>query len=313
MKIYTFLFPLFSLLFSCSSPSGKGGDDTATTGTITIAADESLRPIVEAEAEVFQSIYPSAHLNIIYTGEYDAIQMVCKDSARLAIVTRDLLPEEKKWFDKDIITPRYSPFAYDAIALIVNRGNNDTIFTSDQLGKILSGETAHWSQLNGSDRKIKIVFDNPGSGILRQLKDSLLKEKSISKNCFAVENNKAVIDYVAANKGALGLIGVSWISDQDDSLMHGFTQKIRVATMVPLNPESAEVPLMKPYQAYIALKQYPLWRKIQLVSREARVGLGTGFASFIASDRGQRIVLKSGLVPAQAPLRLVNINSSNIQ
>ncbi|MFZ4476729.1 MAG: phosphate ABC transporter substrate-binding protein, partial [Saprospiraceae bacterium] len=30
-----------------------------------------------------------------------------------------------------------------------------------------------------------------------------------------------------------------------------------------------------------------------------------GFASFLAGDNGQRIVLKSGLVPAQAPTRLI--------
>jgi phosphate transport system substrate-binding protein len=141
------------------------------------------------------------------------------------------------------------------------------------------------------------------------LRDSLLNGGELSKNCFAVNSNPDVIDYVANNKNAIGLIGIAWISDRDDSTSNSFIHKIRVAELVPHDPEHAEAATMKPYQAYIALKQYPLWRKVQIVSREARVGLGTGFASFVASDRGQRIILKSGLVPALAPVRIVQLNN----
>jgi phosphate transport system substrate-binding protein len=83
--------------------------------------------------------------------------------------------------------------------------------------------------------------------------------------------------------------------------------RIRVVSLVPVNPQTDEAPTMKPFQAYVALKQYPLWRNVQITLREPRVGLGTGFASFVASDSGQRIVLKSGLVPATAPVRIVEL------
>jgi phosphate transport system substrate-binding protein len=36
------------------------------------------------------------------------------------------------------------------------------------------------------------------------------------------------------------------------------------------------------------------------------MGLGNGFIAFAASDPGQRIVLKAGLLPAIAPVRIVN-------
>lgn len=44
-----------------------------------------------------------------------------------------------------------------------------------------------------------------------------------------------------------------------------------------------------------------------MVSKEAYTGLGAGFTAFVASERGQRIVLKFGLVPATMPVRLVEI------
>lgn len=313
MKCLYWILFLCVGLGSCSgSADKKYNDDTATSGSITITADESLQPIVEAEIEVFQSIYPEAHIRVIYTNEYDAIDLMCKDSARLAIVTRGLLPEERAAFERDQITPRFSPFAYDAIAILLNRKINDTLFTSQQVAGILSGEIKTWKDLNPASAAdpIRVIFDSPKSGITRYCKDSLLKEKSLGKQSFAVDGNRKVIDEVEQDPNTIGLIGITWISDQDDSLSRGFINRIRVASLVVAQP--AEAATMKPFQAYIALKQYPLWREVQIISREARVGLGTGFASFIASDKGQRIVLKSGLVPAKAPVRILQINNKNL-
>jgi phosphate transport system substrate-binding protein len=302
-------------LASCGGNSTQNkGEDTATSGTITVSADESLKPIIEAEEAVFESIYPNAHLNIVYTNEYDAIDMVMKDSARIAIVTREMLPEEKAALDAAKITPRYSPFAYDAIAIILNQENKDTVFTIEQVKQILNGTYTAWNQLNPKSTlgKLQVVFDSPKSGAVRHLTDSVLQGKKLAPHCFAVQSNPEVIAHVEQNKNAIGIIGVNWISDKDDSLMRGFLSKIKVAELVPLNPDKAEARTMKPWQAYISLKQYPLWRKVQILSREARVGLGTGFASFIASDKGQRIVLKSGLVPATAPIRIIEVNNEGL-
>jgi phosphate transport system substrate-binding protein len=63
----------------------------------------------------------------------------------------------------------------------------------------------------------------------------------------------------------------------------------------------------KPFQGYIADGSYPLIRDVFVICRESTAGLGSGFASFVAGDVGQRIILKSGLVPATMPLRLVHV------
>lgn len=288
----------------------KKYSDTATRGEITVAVDESLRPIMEAQKAVFENIYPEAKLNMVFTNEYDAIHLLAVDSARIAIVTRELREDEKDNLNKLKIKPRYTDIAYDAIALIVNNENPHMLLTKDQLTKVLNGEYKTWKDLNPSlqNESIRVVFDSPKSGATRMLKDSLLNGGELSENCFAVNGNAAVIDYVKENKNALGLIGVAWISDQDDTTSVQFTKDVKILEMVPNDPATAEAAAMGPFQAYIALKQYPLWRRVMVVSRETRVGLGTGFASFIASDRGQRIILKSGLVPALAPIRIVQVN-----
>lgn len=309
MKYYPII--LLLLVWACNSNTKKH-TDTFTSGSITISADESLKPIIEAQQAVFEALYPEAKINVIYTNEYNAINLLTTDSARIAIVTRQLLPNEKTAFDKRKIVPKNIIIGYDAIAIIVNKQNTDTIFTLHQLKNILDGTWQTWQDVNPKNaaKPLQVIFDNAQSGAVRQLTDSLLNKKALAKHCYAVSSNPKVIDEVEKNKHAIGIIGVSWISDRDDSTTNSFLQKIKVVNLVPKQPETAEASTMKPYQAYIALKQYPLYRAINIINPEGRYGLGTGFASFINSDKGQRIILKSGLVPANVPVRIIQLNTN---
>ncbi|HEX8038611.1 MAG TPA: substrate-binding domain-containing protein [Chryseosolibacter sp.] len=226
-----------------------------------------------------------------------------KDSVRLAVVTRRFTQEEKNYYKSIKITPTELDVAVSAVALIVHRDNPDTLISMDQLKALLQGRINLWSQLNSKNKAgIEIVFDNPNSGLIRHLKDSVARVKTLPPNCFAVNNNTAVIDYVSENKNALGLIGLEWISDKDDSTSNSFLKRVKVMSV------AGDSTHFKPYQAYLALKYYPLSRRITILSREARAGLGSGFMAFVASERGQRIILKAGLLPVTMPLRVVEID-----
>lgn len=299
------------LLAACSNSHSPKYNDTSTSGEITVAVDESLKPIIDAEKEVFEALYPEAKVHIIYTNESDAVNLLTSDSSRIAIITRDLLPDEKAVFEKRKLFPKSYIVGYDAIAVIMNPARKDTVLTVDQVTKMLNGTYKTWKDLNASNpaEELRIVFDNARSGAVRQLRDSLLKGAELARHCYAVNSNPGVISEVEKDKNTIGLIGVSWISDKNDTATHGFLKRVKVASLVPAHPETAEAPVMKPYQAYIAMKQYPLYRNIYIVNPEGRYGLGTGFASFVNSDKGQRIILKSGLVPAKAPVRIIQLNN----
>jgi phosphate transport system substrate-binding protein len=306
-----FMFYVFAFLIFISCETKNKNTDTPTTGHVWIAADESLRPLIEVEERVFESIYPEAHLDFIYASEQDVVKLMLSDSVKLCILTRHLSDKEKSHFDEIKITPRYSPFAKDAIAFILNNKTTDTTFTLLQLSKILDGTYSSWQEINpkAEDKDVQIVFDNAGSGAVRYLKDSLLNGKELGKQCYAVANNPAVIARVENDPHSIGIIGMAWISDVDDSISHAFLKRIKVANLVPKDLMNAQSETMKPYQAFVALKQYPFWRNIEMVNCSGKTGLGTGFAAFIASDNGQRIVLKAGMVPATTPVRIINLNS----
>lgn len=304
------IFVCVAFLFGCNDNVPKHSD-TTTSGEITISADECFKPILDAEKEVFESLYPQAKINIIYTNEYDAIQLALVDSVRMAIVGRELNTNENEVLKQREVKPRYNIFGYDAIAVIMHKSRIDTILNQSQLTDILSGKIATWKQLNPANNNdsIKLIFDNPKSGTIQFVNDSLLKGTPLTKRSYSLQNNPAVIERLETDKNAIGLIGTTWISDKNDSNSVRLINSIQVVNLVPNQPEKAEAPYMKPLQAYIALKQYPLWRNMVIINTEGRYGLGTGFASFICSDRGQRIILKSGLVPAHAPIRIIQLKN----
>jgi phosphate transport system substrate-binding protein len=133
----------------------------------------------------------------------------------------------------------------------------------------------------------------------------LLKNSAISSNHSALEHNQDVINYVTERKDIIGVIGVSWLSDKDDSTMMSFLKKVRV---MALSKDSIATwdNSYQPYQAYIAHGNYPLFRNIYAIDADPRRGLTTGFTAFLASDRGQRIILKTGILPATQPYRIIN-------
>jgi len=308
----SFLIICFLTFTSCNRNQNSEPEDTPTSGKINITADETFKPIVDSEITVFESIYKYASIKVSYKPEEKAFEDLLNDSARIIIVTRELTVAEKKHFEDLKLFPHMTKIAYDAVALLTNNNNPDSLFTDDQVKKIITGEIISWNQLNPKSPKtpIQIVFDNKNSGTLRYLKE-YAGNNNLSKNSFAADSSNAVIDYVSKNKNAIGVIGVTWVGDRNDSTLMTFNNKVRVAEISPPDSSDGRGSYYKPYQAYIAIRYYPLWRTVYIISREARTGLGTGFASFVAGDKGQRIILKSGLVPASMPVRLVELRKQN--
>jgi phosphate transport system substrate-binding protein len=293
--------------------SGKSNEeDTATYGDINITVDETFAPVIDSEVYTFQKIYQYAKINVRYKPESEVMNDLLADSSRFVIIARELNKEELKYFKNIELIPKQLKVFYDAIAVIVNKENKDTLLTFQKFRDIVTGKITKWKEVNPKSQSsvIKIIYDNPNSSTVRFVKEKIGGE--LAKNSYALNNSKSVIDYVAKNKDAIGLIGVNWISDRDDSLSLKFLRTIKVVGLTSELPNVDSKEYYQPYQAYIYQKFYPLYREVYIISREARVGLGTGLAAFIAGEKGQRIFLKAGLVPATMPIRLVEIDHDNL-
>jgi len=293
---------------SCRFFKGDPYKNTPTSGKARIAVDETFRPVLEAEVDLFGGIYGYAELKAEYIPEIEAFEKLINDSVNLIVASRKLRPEEISSISSHKLYAKQLKIATDAIALIVHPSRKDSLISMKQIRDILGGKITDWKQLDPSSPSlpIKILFDNSKSGIVRYMADSICKGNFSVTNISALSYNRDVIEYTATHPGVLGFIGTSWIGNKNDSLHLSFHKKIRVLAVsesdIPTEDNS-----YKPYQAYLLDKMYPLTRSVFMINTEPRSGLCTGFVSFVASDKGQRIILKSGIIPAVAPTRVVNV------
>ncbi|MEI6696395.1 MAG: substrate-binding domain-containing protein [Bacteroidota bacterium] len=285
-------------------------NDTPTTGSIFISVDETFKPIAQSEIDVFEAIYNTATIKAAYNSEIDAFNKLLKDSVRLIISSRKLTVQEKDFFKSKKFFPKEIKIAVDAVALIVHPNNKDTLISVEVLKDILCGKITDWKQINSKSKlgKIKLIFDNPNSSTLHFMLDSVCKGVKLSDNLSALETNANVVDFVSKTFNAIGVIGTSFVTDRNDTTSLSFLQKIKVMA-VSKEPIATYENSFQPYQAYIATHQYPLTRDIYIINAEPRTGLASGFTSFVASERGQRIILKSGILPATQPIRLIKVNN----
>lgn len=285
------------VLALASCQQNKSEVQSYTSGREKILVDESLAPIIEDQTYVFESTYADAKLELIMKSENELINAFLDDSAQVAILSRELTSEERKHFENKKIKVRVNRFAIDGIALIAHNSIEDTTATVEDIIKILKGENSSLGNL---------IFDNANSSTVRYFKELAGVKELPAKGVYALKTNSDVIKYVYDNPGTIGVVGVNWIVQPPVDLEKQVSSlKILGVKNVAGRPGSDAY--YKPFQNDIALELYPLIRSLYIINCEGGPGLGTGFASFIAGERGQRIVLKSGLLPDSIPSREINI------
>lgn len=273
---------------SCRNSSNR---ETPTRGNVIILTDATIYPHIEGQANVFESRYRHAQLNVVPASEQEISEKLKDeaDSLRLAVLLRRLTPSEEAAFEVKRIRPRITEVAYDGIAVIANLDNEDSTISTETMRTLLRG---------GIENRV-VVFDSPTSGIIREVKE--FTGVDTLAQVYALNSNPEVIEYVAANGSAIGFVGVSWLYEAD-SLGRQYSTRVRILAV-----GDDETGFYMPTQNDLAEMKYPLTRKIYFLNLQGNSGLGLGFASFLASDVGQRIVLADGLVPVTFPKREVVI------
>lgn len=269
------------MLWQCNSQEKQ---DLPNEGEITIAADESLQPIVDAEIMAYNAHYPKAKLNVIYMPEQRAMSLMMNDSVNIAIVTREATPGEQAVYTSNNIPYLPAKMALDGVAIISNLESPIKNLSITDLKAMFEG-------VKNTD--IKLVFDNSNSSNLNYMV-SKLGIKDIKKaNIFAANGNKDVIDYIKKNKNAIGVIGGNWISDVDDSKSQNFINSIHV---VGISDSKTPDKYYTPTTASLKSRVYPFERKVILHTKKG-YGLTSAFIRFCCAYVGQLVVEKSGLLP----------------
>ncbi len=291
------------LLAACTSPD-PGRDDTPTSGRVLIMADADCKPVVEKELLVFSDFYPKAQIHVRYLPEAELLKAMLNDSVRCVVAAVEPGGEQQAYFNKRTISAPVVPIYHSGIAVVVNKDSPVHALRLDQVARIL-GKTDAVEVSSDAERDLFLdsltaLFPGKGSGVARQLMESLHIAQLRAQ---ALPDAAAVVAQVARGKYLIAFLPFEAISDLDDPAMRDLREQVR---MLPIAPSAAAAPVPL-NQATIADGSYPLHRTVNMVLTEGKSGLGTGFVSFVANIKGQRIILKLGLAPIRVPARNIQV------
>ena len=333
VKIFKYSIIILSALLGLGVVScGEVKRGEYAKGSASIFCDDGFKNILDEEIEVFEFSYPGSSIIPFYVSEQEALDTLLSDNTQAVIVTRELTPDQRDYMKskfKRIV--RTHCIAVDAVALITNKANNVTSLSVDEIGEILNGKKTKWSQLAGNDTtSIKIVFDNAGSSTVSYMRDKFLPAGAkISDNphAFAQKNNAAVFDVVKKDKNALGIISVSWLGDdlsaaksvpvdqryedyknENDTVATNLTTEVNILKVSNPTKDNDFNPIAyKPYQVYINSGEYPLFRKVYMISTATKSSVLNSFYMFVTGFAGQKIISKTGILPYHMNARVVEL------
>lgn len=300
-------------------------------GSATVFCDDGFKNILDEEIEVFEFSYPEASIIPFYVSEAEAVDTLLADKTQSIIITHELTPEQIKYMKgkfKRVV--RTNCIAVDAVALITNKDNPVGALSIDEIGQILNGKISRWNQLARNDTTlIKIVFDNAGSSTVSYMRDKFMNGRKISDNpnAFAQNSNAQVFDIVKRDPSALGIISVSWLGDElqaakkvpldkrmedyaneTDTIATRLTTEVNVIKVSnPTEENDHDLTSYAPYQLYINSGQYPLFRKVYMISTAPNSTVLHSFYTFVTGFVGQKVISRTGIMPYRVHARVVNL------
>jgi phosphate transport system substrate-binding protein len=281
MKInHLFLLSILSL-FSCNSSTKE--EPNINKGSITIAVDESIKPIIEAQINAHHIHYPGTKIITKYLPETKGIDLLMEDSVTMACTTREFNENELNELKRRGIKYLPARMALDAVALVQNKENKDTTITLEELKTLLTDKNS----------KTKLVFDRSNSSNLNVIMEKLKLKTINTANVYSADGNLQVIDYVKKSPNAIGFIGFNWISDTDDKKAQNLLRDINVIAV----GESQNKGFFKINFKNLNQRKYPLERFVYLHTLTKAWGVENGFIRFCCSKTGQLVTEKIGLVP----------------
>jgi phosphate transport system substrate-binding protein len=282
------ILAVWLMVIGCKEKKVVEPTDTIRKGVIHISADESFKPVIDAEIKVYEAAYPEATIIAHYKPEAECLRDLANDSIRMVICTRTFSKAEDKFIrDSMHVVPTAMTVAYDAIAVVVHPNAPDSMFTMNEIRELLKG----------TNKKLIPVLDGVrATSTVRYMLDSVLKQGTFGTGVVAAKSSVEVLDYVAKTPEAVGFIGVSWIGNKEDTAQTTFLKKVKIAYLESTNKPGGYV---LPLQFNIYSNAYPMVRDLVYILKENHHGLGHGFAAFLSGERGQLIFKRSYLEPAK--------------
>lgn len=165
--------------------------------------------------------------------------------------------------------------ARDAIAVVVNPVNGVNELTLEQIKSIYTGEFSNWSQVGGTNQEIVVISRDSASGTFEAFNELALEKERVRPDALLQASNAAVATSVANTPGAIGYIGLGYV-----------TSKVK----------SIKINGVAPSKDTVNSDTYPLARPLFMYTNGEPAGEVKQFINFVMSEEGQKLVEENGYI-----------------
>jgi phosphate transport system substrate-binding protein len=287
---------------------GKERKETYSSGEATIYVSESIQPMMEQQVRDFQKMYPNAVIHLKITTDRDAIVRLLNGETKLAVVGRDLNPEEQLVIRQNKIQVNQIRFGIDAIAVIINEKNPVDSLTTQQVTGMFRGKTTDWRRIQQNlSGHIVHAITGANTATYEILNRMLLNGQPPNCTISPCTTSMEVIKYVEENQNAIGYVGINWLTGSE----HQNVKLLKIGDATVSYDSVSNSRTLLPHQFYLWKRVYPFTRDLFALSTDKDAGLPAGFTVYLMSVPGQKTILNAGMVPGNArmPITLVPAGS----
>lgn len=248
-----------------------------------IKGSDTVLPVAQQTAERFMNQYPDTRVTVTGGGTGVGISALLDNTTDIAMASRPIKFSEKMKIKSAGEDVAEIVVAYDALAVVAHPSNPVKQLTRQQLEDIFRGKITNWKQVGGDDRKIVVYSRETSSGTYEFFKESVLKNKNYMASSLSMPATGAIIQSVSQTKGAIGYVGLAYVSPRVKTLSVSYDGKHYAAPTVE-NATNKTYPIVRPLYYY-----YDAKNKTQIAP----------LLEFILSPEGQDIIKKSGYIPVK--------------
>lgn len=248
-----------------------------------IKGSDTCLPVSQTEAENFMNKNKGTKVTVTGGGSGVGISALMEGTTDIAMSSRKMKFDEKVRLQEAKKNAKEVVIAYDALAVVVHPSNKVDNLTREQLEGIFTGKIKNWKEVGGADMKIVAYSRETSSGTYEFFKESVLKNKNYMNGILSMPATGAIIQSVSQTKGAIGYVGLAYVSPRVKTLSVSYDGKHYAAPTVE-NATNKTYPIVRPLYYY-----YDAKNKTQIAP----------LLEFILSPEGQDIIKKSGYIPVK--------------
>ena len=277
-------------------------------GALHVVATESHLTLVQRLASDYCDLFPGVTATVSGTSTRGAIVDLVNGKEHCIVVDRRLNEEEHKAADNAGLVIGENEVAHDALVIVVNQQNALASLSTAELEAIVAGRTRLWpnvpaSKLHGA---IEICLTGRNSGLYELLTRTFFKLPTDVPLTAVASSQDSVLQYVAANPEALGIVSFAVWKDTTQSVAQRWKKNVRTVALLAKGDDGVDT-AVNATQRSIYDQVYPLTYSLFVFTSEKIPGTGYGFSAFVTGEVGQRDFLYAGLVPKILPYRTIQL------